>query len=123
MVAGNGAEIGIKVGSARCADRTLQRGVPADSCQRLSYRAVVICQNFSNYRRKVIDAGTRHDDAVAAAMSFLGDAQESPAVVFAELHVEMLALNLQFFRVDDVIHFTLRPPSLGSGRRQWKKNS
>jgi hypothetical protein len=62
--------------------------------QRLSYRAVVICQNFSNRRCKIIDAGTRHDDTVAAAMSFLGDAQESPAIVFAELHVEMLALNL-----------------------------
>src|SRR5213596_255225 len=49
-------------------------------------------------RRKVINAGTGHDDAVAAAVSFLGDAQESPAVVLAELHVEMLALDLQFSR-------------------------
>ena len=76
-----------------------------EAVQRLSWRTVVIRQNFSNRRRKVIDAGTRHDDAVAAPVSFLGDAQESPAVVLAELHVEMLALNLQFFRLDDVIHF------------------
>jgi hypothetical protein len=56
-------------------------------------------------------------------MSFLGDAQESPAIVLAELHVEMLALNLQFFRLDDVVHFALRSPSLGTGGRKWKKNS
>jgi hypothetical protein len=45
-------------------------------------------------------------------MSFFGDAQESPALVFPELHVEMLALNLQFSRLDDVIHFPLKPPTL-----------
>jgi hypothetical protein len=80
--------------------------------RQLSWRAFVVRQNFSNCRRKVIDAGTRHDDAVAAAMSFFSDAQESPALVFSELHVEMLALNLQFSRLDDVIHFPLKPPTL-----------
>jgi hypothetical protein len=45
-------------------------------------------------------------------MSFFSDAQESPALVFAELHVEMLALNLQFSRLDDVIHFSLKAPTL-----------
>ncbi len=45
-------------------------------------------------------------------MSFFGDAQESPALVFPEFHVEMLALNLQFSRLDDVIHFPLKPPTL-----------
>ncbi len=74
--------------------------------------ATVIRQNFSNRRRKVIDTGAGHDDAVAAAVSFLGDAQEPPAVVLPELHVEMLALDLQFSRLDDVIHFYLRPPTL-----------
>jgi hypothetical protein len=34
----------------------------------------------------------------------------------------MLALNLQFFGLDDVVHFALRPPSLGSGTVKWKKN-
>jgi hypothetical protein len=34
----------------------------------------------------------------------------------------MLALNLQFFRLDDVVHFALRAPSLGSGTLKWKKN-
>jgi hypothetical protein len=35
----------------------------------------------------------------------------------------MLALNLQFFRLDDVIHFASRPPSLGSRTAEWKKKS
>src|SRR6266516_4724175 len=79
-----------------------------EAVQRLSWRTVVVCQNFSNRRRKVIDPGTRHDDTVAAAVSFFGDAQESPALIFPELHVEMLALDLQFSRIDDVIHFPLK---------------
>jgi hypothetical protein len=56
-------------------------------------------------------------------MSFFSDAQEFPAVVLPELHVKMLALNLQFSRLDDVIHFASRAPSLGSGTLEWKKNS
>src|SRR5437762_10585239 len=91
--------------------------------QRLSWRGFAVRKNVSNCRRKLINAGTRHDDAVPAAVSFLGDAQESSAVVLPELDVEMLALNLQFFRLDDVIHFASRAPSLGSGRPKWKKNS
>ena len=55
-------------------------------------------------------------------MSFLSDTQESAAVVLPELDIEMLALNLQFFRLDDVVHFALRAPSLGSGTLKWKKN-
>jgi|SRR5438876_667399 len=73
--------------------------------QQLRWRSFAICQNFSNRRRKVIDAGTGHNNAVAAAVSFLGDAQKSSAVILPELHVEMLALDLQFSRLDDVIHF------------------
>jgi hypothetical protein len=45
-------------------------------------------------------------------MSFFGDAQEFPALVFSELHVEMLTLYLQFSRLDDVIHFPLKAPTL-----------
>ena len=93
-------------------------GVAADtaasteSVQRLGWRPFAVRQNFSNCRGKVINAGTRYDDAIAAAMSFFGDAQEPPALVFSELHVEMLAFYLQFFRLDDVIHFPLKAPTL-----------
>jgi hypothetical protein len=45
-------------------------------------------------------------------MSFFGDAQEFPALFFSELHVEVLAFYLQFSRLDDVIHFPLKPPTL-----------
>ena len=90
--------------------------------QRLSWRSLAVGKNFSDRRGKLINARARHDDAVSAAMRFLCDTQESTALVFTELDVEMLALNLQFFRLDDVIHFCLRPPSLGSGTLKWKKN-
>jgi hypothetical protein len=55
-------------------------------------------------------------------MSFLCDTQESTALILSELDIEMLALNLQFFRLDDVIHFALRPASLDSRTLKWKKN-
>jgi hypothetical protein len=45
-------------------------------------------------------------------MSFFGDAQEFPALVFSEFHVEVLAFYLQFSRLDDVIHFPLKPQTL-----------
>ena len=81
--------------------------------QRLSWRGFAVRKNFSNRRRKVINARARHDDAIAAAVSFLCDTQEFTALIFPELDIEMLALNLQFFRLDDVVHFALRAPSLG----------
>ena len=90
--------------------------------QRLSWGGFAVRKNFSNCRRKLINARARNDDAVAAAVSFLGDPQEPAAVVLPELDIEMLALNLQFFRLDDVVHFALRPPSLGSRPLKWKKN-
>jgi hypothetical protein len=82
-----------------------RRGGTTLPCGELSRRAFVVRQNFSNCCRKIIDAGTRYDDAVTATMSFFGDAQEFPALIFPKLHVEMLALYLQFSRLDDVIHF------------------
>jgi hypothetical protein len=91
--------------------------------QRLSWRGFAIGQNFSNRRRKIINAGTRHDDAIAASVSFLGNAQESPAIILAKLHVEMLPFNLQFSRLDDVIHFYLRPPTLPHPARPMEEKS
>jgi len=91
--------------------------------QRLSWRAFAVRKNVSNRRRKVINAGTRHNDAVAAAVSFLGDTQESPAIILAELHVEMLPFDLQFSRLDDVIHFYLRPPTLSHPRGAMEAKS
>ena len=95
---------------------------PKNIGQRLSWRGFAVRKNCGNYRRKFINARARHDDAVAATVSFLGDTQEPAALIFPELDVEVLALNLQFFRLDDVIHFALRAPSLGSETLKWKKN-
>jgi hypothetical protein len=89
----------------------------------LSWRSFAVRKNFSNCRRKIINACAGHDDAVTTSVSFLSDTQESAALIFPELDVEMLALNLQFSRLDDVIHFALRAPSLGNGTPKWKKNS
>jgi len=55
-------------------------------------------------------------------VSFLGDTQKLASLIFPELDVEVLALNLEFSCLDDVIHFALRAPSLGSGSVKWKKN-
>jgi hypothetical protein len=102
-----------------CGKESLAAGTAAatereSAVQRLSWRGFAVGKNFGNDRRKIINAGARHDDAVPAPMSFLNDTQEFTAVVLPELDVEMLALNLQFSRLDDVVHFALRPPSLGS---------
>ena len=98
-----------------------QRDAESENNRRLSWRGFAVGQNFSNDRRKIINAGARHDDAVPAPMSFLSDTQEFAAVVLPELDIEMLALNLQFFRLDDVVHFALRPPSLGSRNREMEE--
>jgi len=101
---------------------TPRRGVPTNCGQPLSWRCFAVRKNVRNRRRKLFNAGTRHDDTVTAAVSFLSDAQEPAALIFPELDVEVLALNLQFFRLDDVVHFALRPPSLGTRPLKWKKN-
>jgi hypothetical protein len=68
--------------------------------------------HFPDYCRKLIDARARHDDGVATAVRFLGNAQEFASIVLAELYVEALALDLKLSRLDDIIHF-LKPASLG----------
>ena len=113
-------------GSTRCAGSRKLFGTARRSTdwnQQLSWRGFAVRQNVSNCRCKLINAGAGHDDAVTAAVSFFRDAQEPPALIFPKLDVEMLSLNLQFFRLDDVIHFALRAPSLGNGTLKWKKNS
>jgi hypothetical protein len=82
----------------------------------VSWRCLAVGKNFSNRRRELLNAGTWHYDAVTAAVSFLGDTQELAALIFPELDVKVLALNLQFSRLDDVIHFCLK----GAEFRQWK---
>jgi hypothetical protein len=63
---------------------------------------------FGNGPGKIIYSGARYDDGITAAVSFLRDSQEFPTLVLPEFHVEMLALDLQFSRLDDIIHFLNR---------------
>ena len=102
------------IGSARCTDsRELpQRDVSTDWRQQLRWRGFAVSKNLSYRRCEVINTRAGDDDAVTAAMSFLCDTQESTALILAELDIEMLALNLQFSRLDDVVHFALRAPTL-----------
>jgi hypothetical protein len=65
-------------------------------------------KHFTNGRDKIIYSGARYDDGIAAAVSFLSDSQEFPTLILPEFHVEMLALDLQFSRLDDIIHFPNR---------------
>ena len=45
-----------------------------------------------------------NDDRVAPAMCLFRDPQELPAVVFPELDMKVFALNLELFRLNDIIH-------------------
>ena len=76
-------------------------------------RALGAVENFTDGRGKVFHAGARHNDGVAPAVGFLGDAQEFPTIVLPELDVEMLPLDLQLPRLDDVIHFLQTVQSMG----------
>lgn len=48
--------------------------------------------------------GARNDDGISPAMGFLGNAKESPSIVFTELHVEVLPFDLNFLRFDNIVH-------------------
>lgn len=78
----------------RCA-RPLERKSAPGRCGSRPLRTHSLgAQNFADRCGEVLYASGQNDDDVAAAMSFLGDAQKFTAVVFVELHMEMLALNL-----------------------------
>jgi hypothetical protein len=62
-------------------------------------------QDFADRCRELFDPGAGDDDRIPAAMSLFGNSQELAAIVFAELHMEVLPLDLEFFCVDDVIHY------------------
>jgi len=104
-----------RVRALRRPDAAVRRPHQFLGVRQLSWRRFAVGKNCSNRRRKFINARTRHDDAVAAAVSFFGDTQEPASLIFPELDIEVLALNLQFSRLDDVIHFCLK----GAKFRRW----
>jgi len=68
---------------------------------------------FVNRSRKFVHARARDDDRVTTTVRFLGDAQEFSPVVLAEFHMEMLALDLQVPRLNEIVHVCKKPRSLG----------
>ena len=54
--------------------------------------------------RELVHSGAGDDDRVASAVCLFRDPQEFTAVVFSKLHVKVLALNLEFLGLDDIIH-------------------
>src|SRR5437868_6931213 len=89
-------------------------GAEISEATRCSSRgALGVLDYFVNRRGKLIHARARDDNGITATVRFLRDAQEFPAVIFAELHVKMLALDLQFPRLDEIIHVCKKPRSLG----------
>jgi hypothetical protein len=53
---------------------------------------------------ELVRPGARDDDGVSPAMGFLGNAKESAPIVLAEFHVEVLPLDLDLLRFDNIIH-------------------
>jgi len=71
----------------------------------VSYTVAAGVKNLTNRCGKITDAGARDNDCISSPVRFLGDPKESSAIVFSKLHVKTLSLYLEFFRVDDAVHF------------------
>ena len=69
-----------------------------------SSEPLAVGQHFTDRGREFRHARGRYDDRVATAMRFLCDAQEFSAIVLAQFHVKVFALDLYFAGLDDVIH-------------------
>jgi len=48
--------------------------------------------------------GARDDDGIAPAMRFLGNAKKSSPIVLAEFYIEVLPLDLDLLRFDNIVH-------------------
>jgi hypothetical protein len=66
--------------------------------------AVGRLNDFTGHSHELLEACTRDNDRVATTMSFLSDTHETASFVFSKFNVEVLTLNLEFFRDDYVIH-------------------
>jgi hypothetical protein len=66
--------------------------------------ALGLLDYFVNRRGKLIHARARNNDGITATVCFLGNAKEFSAIILAEFHVKMLALDLHLPRLDEIIH-------------------
>jgi hypothetical protein len=81
-----------------------QRTVEGD----LAHRTVIAgAENIIDRGRKIIESRARDDDRIASPMSFLGNAQESTALILTEFKMKPLTFDLNFFSFEDAVHFEL----------------
>jgi len=55
--------------------------------------------------REINYTRARDDNRVPSAVRFLRDPEKSPAIVFTKFNVETLPFDLEFFRLDNAVHF------------------
>jgi len=72
--------------------------------RRLSFGMMI--DHLANGGGEIVYPGARHNDRVATAVGFFGNAEESSTVIFPELDVKMLPFDLQFPGLDDIVHFS-----------------
>lgn len=89
----------------------VESGAMTRRTPKLRWGALGTLDYFADRRREITHARARDDDRVAAAVRFLRNPQEFSTIVFPEFYVEMLPLDLQFLRLDDIIHFLRRGES------------
>jgi hypothetical protein len=63
-----------------------------------------VSQHFADRRREVIHTSARHNDRVSVAVRLFGDTQKFSALILPKLDVKKLALDLDLYGLDDVIH-------------------
>jgi len=61
-------------------------------------------ENVLNGGGELARPSARNDDGVAPAMRFLGNAKKSSPIVLAEFHIEVLPLDLDLLRFDNIVH-------------------
>jgi hypothetical protein len=60
--------------------------------------------HFSRGGHEFVQSRARNNDCVAPAVRFFGDTHKPAALVFSEFYIEVLTLNLQLSRYDDIVH-------------------
>jgi hypothetical protein len=67
--------------------------------------------HLDGHGHEFFQSRTGNDDRVSTTVRFLGDAHKASSFIFAKFNIEMLALDLEFFRDNYVIHDALEGAS------------
>jgi len=104
------SEIEAKTASGR-KTKSVARGVNAqrltcgDAARSVSYRGPIGVKDLVDGGREIPYTRARDDDRVPSTVRFLRDPEKSPPIVFTKLDVKTLPFDLEFFRLDDAVHF------------------